>query len=243
MNFVDNPLNARAWARPLADDRGLAGKIAAQIRAAILDGAIGAGQKINEEEIAGAFATSRTPVREALRMLEAEGLVTVLPRRGVWVSPLVPEEAADTYICRAYLYGLAAKLGSTRREERDIAALDALMGELGTVAGRRDRGAYLAVMAGLNAAIVAAARSPHIREALRPLDLKAVRYRHLSIMLPHRMEQSRRNYQRVVEAIRRGKGAEAEQGMRHAIADAGEALLRHIAGSRAAKNLSIRDLL
>jgi len=243
MNFVDNPLNAKVWARPLSDDRGLAGKIAAEIRKAILEGTIGANQKINEEEIAEAFATSRTPVREALRLLEPEGLVTVIPRRGVRVSPLLPDEAADTYVCRAYLYGLAAKLGARRRSERDMAALGALMTELGTVAGKKDRAAYLAVMAGLNECIVRASQSPQIREALRPLDLKAVRYRHLTITLPHRMEQSRRNYQRVVDALGKRKPAEAEAAMRHAIADAGEALLKHIGGARLAKHLSIREYM
>lgn len=242
MSFVDNPLSTEDWARPLANDRGLAGKIAAAIRKAILDGTISGGQKINEEEIAAAFATSRTPVREALRMLEPEGLVTVLPRRGVRVSPLVPDEAADTYICRAYLHGLAAKLSAHRRSDQDMARLAELMAELGTVTASGDRAAYLDVMARLNGSIVAASQSVHIRELLRPLDLKAVRYRHLTIMLPRRMEQSRRNYQRVVDAIGRRKAAEAESAIRHAIADAGEALLRHIGGA-GARHLSIREFL
>jgi DNA-binding GntR family transcriptional regulator len=243
MSFVDNPLSTEDWARPLANDRGLAGKIAAGIRKAILGGTINGGQKINEEEIAAAFATSRTPVREALRMLEPEGLVTVLPRRGVRVSPLVPDEAADTYICRAYLYGLAAKLSAHRRSGQDMAKLTDLMGELGAVAANSDRAAYLDVMARLNESIVVASQSVHIREMLRPLDLKAVRYRHLTIMLPRRMEQSRRNYQRIVDAIGRRKGNDAEAAIRHAIADAGEALLKHIGGGSAAKHLSIREFL
>lgn len=228
MSIVDNPHSTKSWATPLADEPGLSGRIADSLRRAILDGSVAAGEKVNEEGLARAFATSRTPVREALRLLEAEGLVSVISRRGAWVSPLLPEDAADTYICRAHFYGLAARLGAQRRTEADLNRLRTLMSELVKTIEAQDPRAYLAVMAGLNDAIVSASGSPQIRTALRPLDLKAIRYRHISIMLPDRMSQSHVNYGRIVAAIEAQSPATAEQAARHAVAEAGEALLTHI---------------
>src|SRR5687768_9628113 len=124
MNIVDN---MQDWAQSLGADRGLAGQIAAQVRRAIIEGALPADQKINEEQLSEPFATSRTPVREALRSLEAEGLVRLVPRRGAWVSPLVPEEAADVHLCRAYLLGLACKLAAIRGTDDDARTLFALL--------------------------------------------------------------------------------------------------------------------
>lgn len=215
-------------AKSLATEPGLAGRIADSLRQAILDGSVGAGEKVNEEELARAFATSRTPVREALRLLEAEGLVSVISRRGAWVSPLLPEDAADTYICRAQLYGLAARLAAFRRNDEDLDGLHSLMSELVKTIEAQDRQAYLKVMAGLNEAIVSASANPHIRTALRPLDLKAVRYRYISITLPDRLAQSHANYERIIAAIEARDPDGAEQAARHAIAEAGEALLAHI---------------
>jgi len=228
MNNVDNPQNTETWTQPVTDVVGLPVFIAKSVRQAILTGKLSAGQKINEEELAKAFATSRTPVREALRLLEGEGLISVLSRRGAWVSPLLPEDAADTYICRAHFYGLAARLSAFRRQDHDIALLQRLMDELDIAVGEGDPVHYLDVMGRLNTAIVATSGNPHIATALRPLDLKAVRFRHISILLPDRLPRSRDNYRKIVSAIEAVEPDAAERAARHAIAEAGEALLAHL---------------
>lgn len=227
-NIVDNPQSTAGWAQSLRHDRGLGGRIADQIRRAIIEGELVAGQKINEEAMSEAFSTSRTPVREALRMLEAEGLVVVMPRRGAWVSQLVPEEAADVHLCRAYLLGLAAKLAAKRIEAPDLAKIDELMAELRRVTEADRWLDYVSVMARINDMIVQISGSAHIMEALRPLNAKAQRYRHISASLSRRREDSLRNYEKIVEAIRAGDPALSEDEMRNAVAEAGETLLRHI---------------
>jgi DNA-binding GntR family transcriptional regulator len=238
--IVDNP---QRWATPLGADRGLSGQIAAQLRRAIIEGQLSPGQKINEETMSEAFATSRTPVREALRMLEAEGLVVVMPRRGVWVSQLVPEEAADVHLCRAYLLGLAAKLAASRKDDEVLSEIDRLMAALREFTEGDRWLDYVAVMAAINDQIVQASGSAHIMEALRPLNAKAQRYRHISATLFRRREDSLRNYENVVEAIRTGRGTDAENLMRNAVAEAGEALLKHLLHDRAAEDVTIRGYL
>ncbi len=240
-NIVDNLQTA--WARPLGDDRGLVDRIAEQIRGAIVEGNLPPGEKIREEALSEAFATSRTPVREALRMLEAEGLVTIIPRRGAWVSELVPREAADIHLCRAYLLGLACKLAAHRRTEEDMRELDALVARLRDFKERDMGPDYVAAAAAINDWIVNMAESTQIREALKPLNAKARRYRHVSGSLSWRREDAVRNYEKIAGAIRRRRPDEAEQLMRRTIAASAEALLRHILPGEVAQELMISGYL
>lgn len=82
------------------------------LRRAILDGTIPPGQKLNQHELAAAYGVSRVPVREALRILEAEGLVIFHPHRGAVVAGLSAEEVEELYAMRVGLEALAARLGA-----------------------------------------------------------------------------------------------------------------------------------
>lgn len=95
-----------------------------QIRTAIVEGRYSAGTHLVEQRIAEEFDLSRTPVREALRTLEAEGLVRIEPHRGATVRTLSVAEVVDLYDLRARLEGYAAELAAQRRDDDDVAAID-----------------------------------------------------------------------------------------------------------------------
>lgn len=78
-------------------------RIAAALREEILGGAYRPGERIRQQELAGIHSASRLPVRDALRMLESEGLVTIIANAGSWVSQLSPEECAEMYQIRERL--------------------------------------------------------------------------------------------------------------------------------------------
>ena len=94
-----------------------------RLRELIVDGTYPAGSGITEAELAGRFAMSRTPVREALRALTAEGLVRPAGR-GVVVVSLDPGELVDTYQARAALEALTAELAATRHSAGRVAPAD-----------------------------------------------------------------------------------------------------------------------
>lgn len=106
---------ARRTAAPSAYD---------QIRTAIVEGRYSPGTRLVEQRIAEEFDLSRTPVREALRTLEAEGLVRIEPHRGATVRSLSVAEVVDLYDLRARLEGYAAELAAQRRDDDDLAAID-----------------------------------------------------------------------------------------------------------------------
>jgi GntR family transcriptional regulator, vanillate catabolism transcriptional regulator len=95
-----------------------------RIRAAILEGKLKPGEKITIERIAAEFGISRTPVREALKALETDNMVRLLPRRGAIVEPFAWREIQHRYAIRAMLEGYAAELACEKSDEKLLTALD-----------------------------------------------------------------------------------------------------------------------
>lgn len=103
---------------------GLADEIAFRLQAAILDGEFPPGTHLQQDELCARFGVSRTPVREALRKLQAQHLVDLVPNKGATVRTPSRGELSDVYALRAELEGFAAELAADRITAADLAALD-----------------------------------------------------------------------------------------------------------------------
>ena len=99
------------------------------LRTAILEGKLKSGQRLMEVQLAEQLGVSRTPIREAIRKLELEGLVIMLPRKGAYVADMSFKDLIDVLEIRASLEGLAASLASGRRRDEDIEGLEKLARE------------------------------------------------------------------------------------------------------------------
>lgn len=108
------------------------------LRSAILSGKLAPGARIVEADIARQMAISRSPVREAVRKLEREGLVEYRPRRGTVVLGLSRDDVADAYQLRAHLEAYGAGLAAVRATEEQLAALGALIDRMRAFAARGD---------------------------------------------------------------------------------------------------------
>jgi DNA-binding GntR family transcriptional regulator len=104
-------------------DRPLSRVVSEQIRSRILDGSLKPGERLVEDRLSAELGVSRVPVREALRGLSVEGLVTLLPRRGATVAEVSPETVAELVEVRALLEGLNARLAAQRHDPEIVAAL------------------------------------------------------------------------------------------------------------------------
>ena len=98
-----------------------------QLRDDILNGKYATGEELKEIPIGKDLGVSRTPVREALRKLELEGLVTIIPNKGAYVSGISAEDVHDIYVIRSYLEGLCAKGACRYATEEDINSLDEII--------------------------------------------------------------------------------------------------------------------
>jgi DNA-binding GntR family transcriptional regulator len=101
-------------------DFSLVGQVAKDLRRDILNGAIKGGEKLLENELKERFGISRTPLREAFRVLEKEGLIELVPRRGAFVRRITIQDIRENFPIRAMLEGFAAKLSCDHITSRDI---------------------------------------------------------------------------------------------------------------------------
>jgi len=105
------------------DGQALVDELAATIQARVLSGEIATGTRLRQETLAAEFGVSRTPVREALRKLQAGGLVEVQPRRGALVRRPSARDVREAYEVRAELEGLAAGLAASRIRDGELQRL------------------------------------------------------------------------------------------------------------------------
>src|SRR5450755_586736 len=115
---------------PLAAYRGLLDEVAARIRARIFSGELRDGQRIVERDLAAEMGTSRGPIRDALRMLEQEGLVITTPRRGTRVASLTTADAREILAIREALEPVAVSFLHERNEPEHFARLQAVVDRL-----------------------------------------------------------------------------------------------------------------
>jgi DNA-binding GntR family transcriptional regulator len=110
-----------------------ADKAYAALREQILSGALTAGDRLKERSICADLGLSRTPVREALRKLQADGLVEIEPRRGGVVAGISPTEAEEIYSLGILLESYGASLAAKRINDEDILVLEGIIDEMETV--------------------------------------------------------------------------------------------------------------
>ena len=104
----------------LEDQRALVDKLAATLQARMLSGELVSGTRLRQAALAEEFGVSRTPIREALRKLQANGLIELRPHRGALVRAPSPREIRDAYEVRAELEGLAAELAAQRIHQEQL---------------------------------------------------------------------------------------------------------------------------
>lgn len=125
-----------APARPVASRSVLADHAYEVLRAGILDGTLAPGTPLRELELAARIGVSRTPIRDALRRLEVQGLVTKVPSGGVLVAALSPQLIEEAYELRKVLEGFAARLAAQSITPEDVRGLEGILDEAGRAVGR-----------------------------------------------------------------------------------------------------------
>lgn len=191
------------------------------IRAAILSGEFGRGERLREEALAALAGVSRTPVREALRRLDAEGLVEFTPNRGARVTARSAQELHELYEMRAMLEGYGARLAATRIRPEELEEL-ALLAQRMERLSRQGASAAdeMTVLNGrFHQSIVRTSRNAQLDSLVRGMmDVPLITHTFQRYSLS-RMRASTAQHNEVVEAFRAGDSVWAESVMRtHIIA-------------------------
>ncbi len=154
-------------------------EVAVRLRQRIVEGDIAPGSKLNERELSELLQVSRTPLREAIKMLASEGLVELLPNRGAVVAQLSMQDVVDTFEVIAGLEGQSGELAAQRITETELAEIRALHYEMMAAYTRRDLSAYYRLNSNIHEKINLAARNPVLAQTYRTVNarLQALRFR------------------------------------------------------------------
>lgn len=188
-----------------------------ELRRRILAGELTQGQTITQEQLAAELGVSTTPLREALRRLDAEGLVTLDAHRDARVTQLDAEEARSLFEIREKLDPLAAKLAATRRTDADIATIESALKDLEPLSASTGFEALL-VHRAFHRSVYTASHNPLLMSLLEGLWDKADRYRQIGLRSEpdsaDDRERVRREHIAIAEAVIAGDARAAEQTMK-----------------------------
>ncbi len=137
-----------------ADHIALREQVLSELRRRIVDGDYAQGERLTENRLADDFGVSRNPVREALRVVESEGFVEILPRRGAVVATLDDTAIRDLFAVRKQLETLAAGLAAERATEDDVARLRALLAEANAATDAEDFARVAELNSALHVAVI-----------------------------------------------------------------------------------------
>jgi DNA-binding GntR family transcriptional regulator len=212
--------------RSLADHQSLRERIVARLRDAIVAGGLPPKTRLMEPELAKRLSVSRTPLREAIRQLEAEGLLATIPRVGTFVTEVTHRDLEDIYAIRAVLEGLAARQAAENPDPAKAPTLQAILAELAQKT--TDYRVYHEAAGRFHDAVFALSGNQRLEAMYHALTHQVARLRTMSLAVGTRPEVSLREHRRIASAILRGKGPEAERLMRSHIEGALAVLRRRI---------------
>lgn len=181
--------------------------LAGRIRKLIVEGELKPGAKVNEQALCERFGVSRTPLREALRALAAEGLITLTPRRGAAVSELTIADLEQAFPILGALEALAGELACANISDAEIARAHALQEAMRASRREQDLQRYRAVNAEIHALILEAADNATLAQMLRSLDARVNRARHMVNIAPARWTAAVEEHEEILAALAARDGA------------------------------------
>lgn len=180
----------------------IAKDLARHIEDQIIFGELAPNTRLVEEEIVQRYNVSRSPVREALRTLEQEGLAIRESRRGVWVGPLGLQDLEEVYSCRIVMEGLATELAAQHRSEEDMDNINAAYAALAATNNSEDMRQFFRANLVLSNSIHSAAHNSTLKRLLGSIGKQSLRYRYLAYShAPEMMTASVEGNREIILAI------------------------------------------
>lgn len=183
------------------------------------------GTKLSEEELAQRFGVSRTPMRDAFRILAREHLVALSPRRGAEVIEIGARRVVDLYVIRSRLHGLAVALVVAKGDGGHIDQFGQLSSQMSKAAKGDDLESYLEANVTFHDLAERLADNDFLSSSMATLGRLTIHLRERGLRLDKRMEASALAHTQVFEAMRAGDALLAEVRTRNLILDAGQAIL------------------
>lgn len=201
-------------------------QVLAELRRRIVNGDYPPGQRLTEDRLAADFGVSRNPVREALRIVQADGLVTMTPRRGAVVATPDASSVADLFAVRSSLETVAARMAAERATAQDVADLRALLDAAREATERDDLSRVAELNSDLHMRVIATSGNRWLSSISSSLYLHV--HWVFRIGAAHRAPHSWQEHIRLVDAIEAGDPDEAEAAARAHVDAAAHAALESV---------------
>jgi DNA-binding GntR family transcriptional regulator len=182
-------------------------QLAQRLRTLLVEGRIAPGAKLNERELCERLRVSRTPLREAIKALAAEGLVDLLPNRGAVAVKLGPADVDHAFEVLAALEGLSGELAAARASDAEISEIQALHFEMRACHARQDLSGYYRLNARIHAAINQAAANPVLAQTYGRLNARVQSLRFRTNQDAAKWQRAVQEHERMVEALAARDGA------------------------------------
>ena len=207
---MDRPTELKSTLR-IEDVPTVRAIVARKLREAIMSGNLKPGQRLVERELCEMMGVSRPSIREALRLLEADGLVNTVPHRGPMVSTISLEEARQLYAARAVLEGFAGRECARLHDPAVVRKIGEALGRLKVALAESDMIAVLEAKTDFYAALIGGCQNAFIERMLKPLHDRITLLRITSMSHPKRVNKSLREVTAIWRAIQSGDEDLAER--------------------------------
>ena len=202
--------------------------IARTIRGAIIDGRLKPGQPLRESELAEELGTSRTPIREALLLLQSEGLVEASPNRGSVVRSYDANDLAETYALRAVLEGYAARCAAERITEEELGELDASNERYHVLGDHGKLPELVAENLEFHDVILESAASARLAAMVRQLKAMPMIYQSYMAYSEEHRRAAEADHREITAALRARDGAHAAAAMERHVRWAADRAIDHL---------------
>jgi DNA-binding GntR family transcriptional regulator len=221
----NSPMDNNLTLPSLTDVATLPNRVYLILEEAILQGKIKQGDRLIEEELAGKLGISRAPIREALRMMQKEGLIVISPRKGAFVNSISPEDIAEIYEVSSALEGLAVKLFCTRCTEEELASLRQLYADMEEQVKKADMVQYRKLNRKFHEALIQGSRNKRIKEICGVLQKQISWFQNMNLTLQSRMGVSLQEHRQIIAAFLAKDPEAAGQAASEHITQAAQAFL------------------
>lgn len=177
-------------------------KVYDTLKELIIDGIIAPGERIIETDYASKFQISRTPIREAIRMLELEGLVETQSTGGVIVAMITENEISEVYKIRIALEGIILEEVINKAGEADIKLIEKLLEDTKKALENDNVNEIFELFSKFNATLYDIAALPKVTSMISNINLYLKRFRKLSIENPERKEDAFEDHITIIETIK-----------------------------------------
>lgn len=200
------PPSPPAPRQPGIDRQGLASAVTVRLRDMIIEGTLAAGTRLNERVLCEQLAVSRTPLREAFKVLAGEGLIELLPNRGAQVAELSLADIEQTFEVLGALEGLSGQLACQRITEEEITEIRALHYEMLAAHARRDLAAYYKINHVIHDRINAAAGNAVLTATYLQMNARIQNLRFRSNFNQDKWDAAMKEHSAMLDALERRDG-------------------------------------